>query len=127
MRVFVCALAAAVVVSSTVSAIAATVSTQQGQVLVNAGQGYRQVAGAVQAGAGASVVANPGGLGQVTYPDGCTVTVEPGTVYTIAQESPCNAGPVGLNGTTFVLGAVAVGGIGAAAIIVGNKDKAASP
>src|SRR5438552_72808 len=70
------------------SAVAATVTATQGQVLVNRGNGYQRVVGSTQAGTGATVVANPGGSAQVVYSDGCVVTVEPGSVYTIAPQSP---------------------------------------
>src|SRR5215210_3961409 len=102
MRVGSVVLAAVLAASTALSAVAATVTTQQGQVLLNRGQGFKQVPGSAQAGAGAKVVANPGGLGQVTYPDGCTVTVQPCSVYTIAQESPCKTGVLTPN-TTFAI------------------------
>jgi hypothetical protein len=126
MRVSLALLSALIAMSISYSALAATVNAIQGQVLVNTGQGYRQVGGTAQAGPGATVVANPGGQGQVTYPDGCAVTVLPGTVYTIAPNSPCQTGIVPLNGTTLAIGAVVAGGIGAA-IILSQKDKSASP
>lgn len=107
------------------SAFAASVSTTQGQVLINRGQGYQQLDGTAEAAPGAQVVANPGGQAQVVYPDGCAVSVQPGTVYTIAQNSPCQAGVPGINGMTFAIGAAAVG-IGAA-IYFSQKDKSASP
>src|SRR5262249_641925 len=107
--------------------LAATVTAQQGQVLVNSGMGFQRVTGAVRADAGATVVANPGGMGKVVYPDGCTVAVEPGTVYTIALESPCKTGTgFGMNGTTLALGALAVGG-GVTAAVLLSKGKSASP
>jgi hypothetical protein len=34
----------------------------------------------------------PGGAATLTYDDGCTVTVQPGSVTTIAPLSPCAAG-----------------------------------
>ena len=52
------------------SGYAATVNATQGQVLLNQGQGYKQVAGSSEAGPGAIVVANPGSSAQVVYPDG---------------------------------------------------------
>jgi hypothetical protein len=114
---------------------AATVNATQGQVLLNLGQGYRQVTGSSEAGPGAIVVANPGGSAQVVYSDGCSIAVTPGMVYTIAPQSPCaGGGPgigggLGLNTTTMVaLGAVAGGGIAAAIILSsGSSSKPASP
>ena len=109
---------------------AATVSATQGQVLVNQGQGYQQVAGSVEAGPGATVVVNPGGSVQILYPDGCSVAVQPGSVYAIAPQSPCLAQngetTTGMSGTTLAVGAVVVGG-GVAALLLLNGNKSASP
>ena len=80
------------------SAYSATVNATQGQVLLNLGQGYRQVTGSAEAGPGAIVVANPGGSAQVVYPDGCSITVTPGMVYTIAPQGPCGSGGPGFGG-----------------------------
>jgi len=112
-------------------AYAATVKALQGQVLVNAGQGYRLVDGSIQLEPGGTVVANPGAVAQVVYAGGCTVTVQPGSVYLIAPQAPCQTGeptktgdltdaaaPVALAGVsaaTWATGAVAVAGGGAAA------------
>jgi hypothetical protein len=107
-------------------ASAATVNTIQGQVLINRGQGYKLVAGSTEAEPGATVVANPGSSAQVVYPDGCTVTVEPGSIYTIAPESSC--GPSGgfkFSTSTLVVGGIAVAGAGAAVLLIALK--AASP
>ena len=71
---------------------AATVTVVQGQVLVNSGQGYRLVEGSTVLDAGATVVANPGAVAHVLYPGGCRVTVEPGSVYQVASQPPCQTG-----------------------------------
>ena len=110
------------------------VNATQGQVLVNQGSGYQQVAGSVDVGPGSTVVVNPGGSAQIVYPDGCSVAVQPGSVYTIAPQSPCLAAgggeaTTGLSGSTLAIGAVVIGG-GIAAILLlnnGGSDKAASP
>ena len=108
-------------------AFAAMVNATVGQVLVNRGQGYKQVIGSSEAAAGDIVVANPGGSGQVVYSDGCTVTVNPGSVYTIALHSPCSkdgdTGSSGMSTTTMLVvgGAVVVGGGGAAAYFLLSK------
>lgn len=104
------------------AAHAATVRAVQGQVLVSSGQGYRLVDGSTQLGAGGTVVANPGAVAQVTYPGGCRVTVEPGSVYQIASQPPCQTGEptktgaLGDNGTTSSSGfnPWMIGGIGLA-------------
>jgi hypothetical protein len=111
---------------------AATVNAVQGQVLVNAGQGYRLVDGTVTLGPGATVVANPGAVANVVYPGGCTVTVQPGSVYRVAGQAPCGTGETtrtaGLNDNKggsqssasginpWLVGGAAVLGAGGAAI-----------
>jgi hypothetical protein len=107
-------------------AIAATVNVSQGQVLLNRGAGYQRVMGSVQAGPGAMLVANPGGGGQIVYPDGCVVEVVPGSVYTIADQSPCQNGTSIVNSTTLAVGAVALGG-GVALGLLLAQGKPASP
>jgi hypothetical protein len=82
-------LAMAVALTIGGSVQAATVSAVQGQVLVNSGQGYRLVDGSTTLGVGGTVVANPGAIAYVLYPGGCRVTVEPGSVYQIASQPPC--------------------------------------
>ena len=128
------ALMAAVVFGA--AAQAATVRAVQGQVLVNSGQGYRLVDGAIELDPGGTVVANPGAIAEVVYPGGCKVTVQPGSVYLVAAQPPCQsanverparertedrtetANPSGggvSNGTAWAVGAVAIIGGGAAA------------
>jgi hypothetical protein len=94
-------LAVIAVISLSAAARAATVTVAQGQVLVNSGQGYRLVNGSAQLEPGATVVANPGAIAEVAYPGGCTVTVQPGSVYVIASQAPCQKGePVQSGGLT---------------------------
>ena len=79
-------------VSFEAAAHAATVRAVQGQVLVNAGQGYRLVDGSTQLEPGGTVVANPGAIAEVVYSGGCTVTVQPGSVYLVVSQPPCRRG-----------------------------------
>ena len=68
---------------------AATLDRIEGSVLVNhRGNGYVAVV-STQLQPGDSVVANPGGRGQIFYEDGCTVTAEEGKVILIQEQSPC--------------------------------------
>jgi hypothetical protein len=107
---------------------AATVNAVQGQVLISTGQGYRQVTGSTEVGAGAIVVANPGASAQIVFPDACAVTVQPGSVYTIAPQSPCATGSSGSNTTTYLIGGAVVAGGGiAAAVLLTHKGSSASP
>jgi len=120
-------IAFALLVAATSYSWAATVTGVQGQVLVNSGNGFRPVQGAVQAGPGARVVVNQGGQASVQYDDGCIVPLSAGQLYTIAAVSPCGPGqgaaaPVnGLAIGAAVVGA-AVGGV-----ILLNGLNSASP
>ena len=71
------------------SASAATVIPEQGQVLVNQGDGYKLLAQPTVVQPGAQVVANPRGAARVEFQDGCVVKLEPGMVLTVEAESPC--------------------------------------
>jgi hypothetical protein len=122
-------------------AFAATVNATSGQVFLSQGEGYRKVVGSTQAGPGARVVVNPGGSGQIVYPDGCVIEVAPGVVAVVAKHSPCGggggtakstggggsgSGSAGGDTGLFAVGAAVVGaGVGAAALM--GKDKSASP
>jgi hypothetical protein len=138
-------------ISLNVHVHAATVRAVEGQVLVNSGQGYRLVDGSIQLGPGATVVANPGALAHVVYSSGCTVTVQPGSVYLIASQEPCpsfereqfqtnqadsskkSEGTAempwlsGMSPTTLALGAAAIGAGAAGAIFLLNPANSASP
>lgn len=116
-------------VSISAPLLAATVTVLQGQVLINRGQGYKLIDGSTEANPGDTVVVNPGGMVQISYPDGCSMQFQPGSVVAIAALSPCQTeqtGLAGVNGTTLAIGAVVVVG-GAAAILLSQQDKPASP
>jgi hypothetical protein len=133
-RVASMSLALVAALSSGTLARAATVRALEGQVLVNAGQGFSLVNGSTQLEPGATVVANPGAVAHVVYAGGCTVTVQPGSVYLVAARAPCQtgeqtqsggltdaagssgtAGSSGVSGTTWFIGGAAVVAGGAAA------------
>jgi hypothetical protein len=140
------ALAAACVAVSAVDA--ATVKSISGRVLLNRGDGYKLVAGEALAEAGTTVMASPGARGQIIYPNGCVIYVNPPYVVTVEARSPCTAvaigqagslpGPTGTKATpgtasapgidagTFALGAAVVGGGVGAAILLSQKDRSAS-
>ena len=121
-------------VSMCCPAIAATLTNANGNVLVNQGDGFKPGSTAQDLPVGTRVMANEQSSAKITYPDGCSVNVLPGRVYVVTAQPPCglaNAGdpgttlPVGPTGAEYALGAVAVGGIGAAVLIASRK--AASP
>jgi len=71
------------------SAFAATVKPVQGDVLVNRGNGYEHVSGPTHARVGDTVMVSPGGVAEIIYPDGCAVTVRPGSVRAVKTRSFC--------------------------------------
>src|SRR5262249_9683399 len=124
-------------VSTTASAFAATVQVLQGQVLINRGQGYRMIHDSTEAGPVDTIVANPGGAAQITYPNGCTIKVLPQSVVAISAQSPCQAeqppsepppppDAPGISTTTMVVGAAGIAAGGVAAVLL-LKSKPSSP
>src|SRR5262245_52430964 len=106
------------------------VKATSGRGLLNRGDGYRIVGGEMLGAPGATVVVQPGGSGQIVYPDGCVVDVKPPTVVTVELSSPCADSPHNLGDLserTFALGVVVVGvGVGVA-VLLSQKDNSASP
>jgi len=89
---------------------AATIEPVQGNLSLNQGQGFQPVNSRVNANVGDTVMVGPGGAAAVTYPDGCKVQVQPGTVTSIAPLSPCASGSLADdNNNLYALGAAAVG------------------
>jgi hypothetical protein len=133
---------AALIVSS--SAQAATVTVERGEVLINRGKGFTSVSQPTEAAPGDQVMAKPRGSGRIAFADGCTVTVAPGTVLTIAPKSPCErTGSHSETGGSLKdaplheepaaaanrddLLFLAVVGVAAGFVLLPTKDKAASP
>jgi hypothetical protein len=62
----------------------ASVEAITGKVLINRGQGFKEISGSAQANTGDQVMVQPGGRGKVLYTEGCMVDVLPGAVIGIA-------------------------------------------
>jgi hypothetical protein len=86
------ATAAAAVLLSATACPAATLVPVHGQLSINHGQGFEQVNGPIEANTGDSVMVSPDGSANVLYADGCKITLQPGSVMTIAELSPCASG-----------------------------------
>jgi hypothetical protein len=123
-------------------AFATTVTAEQGQVLLNTGQGYRLVQGSTSVNPGDMIVVNPGGMARITYDDGCVTEVRPPAVTAISTQSPCqqqkqsspqdepqgeHGGIGGISTTHVLLGTALVGGGVAAWLLLSGKLKPASP
>jgi hypothetical protein len=76
-------------VSFSFFSFAATLLPEQGIVLVGRGNGYQSATRATTVTPGDIVVVNPGGVAWLSYPDGCTVRVEVGSIVTVPTQSPC--------------------------------------
>ena len=124
--------AAALAWLSVAIAHAATLDAIQGEVMINRGGGYMFVSGSAELKPGDKIIANSGGNAQLTYPDGCGVPLQAGSVVTVGKQSPCvnqaGTGTPGLTPGTLAGGAVVLGGGVGAAILLGDKNnKPASP
>jgi hypothetical protein len=115
-------------------AIAATLGSVQGQVMVNRGNGYQSVQGTVELNPGDVVVVNPGGSAQLSYADGCSVQVAVGSVVTVAEQSPCVTQTTGPQGFAppgglgiFLLSTGVAAGAVVYLLSTNDKDKPASP
>jgi hypothetical protein len=123
------------------AASAATVTPEQGEILVNSGSGFKSVKQTLEVSAGDQVMAKPKSAGRVVYSEGCVVRVSPGMVLTIAPKPPCARsaqhietqaslpppGPQSQSSgsdAALFLGVVAVP---TGMALLSNKDKAASP
>jgi hypothetical protein len=74
-------------------ASATTVEVVKGVVSVSQGDGFHQVTGSTQVSNGNKVMAAPGGMARIVYPDGCVVPVGPGGVATVGLcKQPMTAG-----------------------------------
>jgi hypothetical protein len=111
------------------SAFAATVTTIEGRVQVNAGTGFHQIPRSTQVAPGGSVMAGPGGKGEIIYSDGCRVLVNPGSVVVVSRESPCSQGLTPTEPLYMGLGAAlaAAGGVIGIAASVRPAPNPASP
>lgn len=120
------------------AAHAATVRVTEGELFISRGNGYERVAGTAQGHVGDSVMAGEFGVGQITYANGCAVTVRPGTVVAIEAQSSCkaahdwptNVDPAsgGLSTGHILLGAAVAGGIGVGIYaLTQSDDKPTSP
>lgn len=122
------------------SAHAATVTAVEDEVFVGGYGGYQRVSGTTRAKIGDSVMAGEYGVGRITYPNGCVITVRPGTVVKIDANPPCetpadwsaNLEPTatGLSTHHILLGAGIAAGIGGgiwALTQSGDDDKPSSP
>lgn len=124
--------AAAAVVLFATACPAATLVPVHGQLSINHGQGFVGVSGPIEANAGDSVMVSPDGSANVLYGDGCKITLQPGSVITIAELSPCASGSYaqdqddqhfGLTGMVFGAAVLGVTGFVAYEISQSNQNQ----
>jgi hypothetical protein len=75
-------------------AVAATVEVVKGKMLINQGQGYKEIAAASAVSTGDQVMASPASRGRILYADGCAIDVGPGAIVTVPEKchQPMRAG-----------------------------------
>lgn len=91
------AMAAAVVTCT--SAIAAQVSPETGETLVNTGSGFKPISGPTEVASGAQVMVRPGGSAFIVYSDACSTRVGSERVWAVQAAAPCSAGKTTLDFT----------------------------
>jgi len=101
--------------------------TLKGNLYVNRGKGFEPILNTTAARTGDSVMASGTGRAIVVYEDGCKVEVSATTaVLTVKETSPCKGGvivetPGGLSVGKYAIGAALVGGVVAAAVLIGGS------
>ena len=133
-----CAFAVTIIVVT--GAVAATVTAEQGEVLVNRGTGFKPATQPMEVSAGDQVMVKPKGRGHVVYPDGCTVKVAPGAVFTVGDKSPCErrgshietaaSTPPAVNAQTnesYVIPSLLAAGVPIAIMQLRDNQRSASP
>jgi len=123
------------------AALAATVTPEQGEILVNSGSGFKPVKQALEVSPGDQVMARPKSAGRVVYSEGCVVRVSPGMVLTIAAKPPCTRsaqhvetqasmpppGPQAQSSGSDAALFLSVVAVPTGMVLLPTKDKAASP
>ena len=74
-----------------VPAVAATVESVNGKVLINRGDGFQPVTNGARANVGDRLMAGPGGSAKLLYSDRCRVSIVPGRVVSVGKQPPCTA------------------------------------
>lgn len=108
-------------------AVAASVAPVNGAVLVNRGQGFRQISGATTVSTGDTIMVRPGGSARITYPGGCWIPVEPGNVLTVPPEDHCVLGLNNVTGTDLLTGAAIAGAIAGGVLLLHGDNGATAP
>jgi hypothetical protein len=108
---------------------AATLHSIEGDVMINRGDGYEFARAEVDLDPGHHVIVSPTGSAQILYPDGCDVSVLPGTVVPIRKQSPCSLETGAIPAAPLIGLALplAAGGAAGAAYLLTQKGSAASP
>lgn len=80
---------AALAFSASAFAQSAQLNAVQGEVMLNAGQGFQSVAGETGVEPGHLVMTSEGASAVLVFGDGCRYEVGPSTVVTVPDKSPC--------------------------------------
>lgn len=124
--------------ASAKDASVAQISVVKGSVMVNQGGAYSKASANTALKAGSRLVAGDKSAAQISYADGCVVTLAPNAMATISDRSPCagqaglvnSAKPMQFDDAGTLIPLVIVGAIVIAGIITvadGSDDPPASP
>ncbi len=118
-------LATLVVMSCTVAANAAVISSADGGVTVNRGYGFKSVSVGSEVFAGQRVLVRSGSA-TITFYENCEITVYAGNTYRVPEDPECRPGgayfPIARPGLVF-LGAATLIGAGAIIAATNGNDK----
>ncbi|MEQ1718411.1 MAG: hypothetical protein ABL907_20915 [Hyphomicrobium sp.] len=101
-----------------------------GTVSLNQGGGFKKISTSAPAAAGDVVLTGPQGVAYIVYENGCREKVDSSQSATVSDPSVCKEVGLSADGSQMAVGALAVGGIIAGAVIIGTSgddDRAASP
>lgn len=71
---------------------AANVARVSGEILVNDGSGFVQLATEVELAPGSQLMVRPGGVAIISYADTCAIRVDSGRLWTVQEHPPCAEG-----------------------------------
>ena len=74
---------------ATTMAHAATVYPITGKIMINQGNGYKEITRMTELKQGDIVMAKPGGTAKLNYSDGCSIQVKTGAIVNVGAQSPC--------------------------------------
>lgn len=91
-------------ISCSLTAMAATLSSEKGALMVNSGDGYKAISTSTEVQPGAQIMVAADGTAIIRYSKNCSVRIGSGRVWTVAARTPCSqtANLIDLTKASFV-------------------------